>query len=638
MKTSKTKEEGRDLMLKKVVLSLRIVFLSAAILLAMGKNQASFGFAFSLDIGSDSELSDPNNDGDEGFDPGDAYRSDAPGGSIVLPSGEGADGTHRDDEELLGSDPIPDAGSSSPGEVPVGTCPRPGRPTCYRDYFDLDGYDVVNLQITALREAGYRPPYLKDDLEADYGEWGWLNCIHEVRYLAVSFDDDAARGWAPAVSSRVPVESPSPLGKTYGGSAEMDEIVGINLVTGTAAPYELDKVFGIANETDVHIDLMPNPDSDESEDDDVDALDMLYAEPECDVFLYSADSEAKQGPGGSILLPGAIYQEGLIDPIIRPWRHLGLTREVDIDAFEMAWLATETGDLALGLVFSVDEDDPRTGYRDETGGLDPSAIYASFLNRSYYEIVSPFLSQQMYSIHTSDGLLSIDVRTGTATVIGYAGGGAFALDFDPDGRLFHVYDDNLIEIDINNPAASTKTALSIDNFYPHAAAFRSDGGLFAVQSYGSSGDSLYFIDTNSGDVSWIGDITGSGVIDGMDFDPDDRLWAVDSYRDELLELDPATAAVLNRYAISWPAGYNTDDFGMAIDESGRMYVTNEYLLEITDYLTGTPTGVVIGPTGYTTLHCLAIRSERFDDIDAITISETDLFIEELNQPIIYQKQ
>ena len=40
---------------------------------ALGQAAELYHFEFSVDIGSDSELSDPQVDGNEGFDPGDVY-------------------------------------------------------------------------------------------------------------------------------------------------------------------------------------------------------------------------------------------------------------------------------------------------------------------------------------------------------------------------------------------------------------------------------------------------------------------------------------------------------------------------------------------------------------------------------------
>lgn len=625
--------------MKNVSISFTAALVLSAVLSTTSQGQLPRGFAFSVDIGSDRELSDPSPDGLEGFDPGDAYRTDALAGSIAgASSGAGADGTHRDDEDLLGMDADPNAGTSPVTPVPVGSA----SPARYHDFFDLDGYDVINLQLTTLEEDGLSPPYLKTNLDAAYGAWGWLECIEEVVYLAVSFDDDDARGWTSPKPRRVPVESVSSSGKTYGSSTEKDEIVGINLVPGTSRPLELDLVFGIGSEKDVHPDLAPNPDIGDSTDDDVDALDMLYQTP-CDVFLYSADREGAKNPAGGALKAAGIYQEGVTDPVIRPFFHLGVRDEADIDAFEMAWIPTNAGDLALGLLFSVDDDDPRTPSRDETGGLDPAAIYGSLLDGRNFELVSPVMEDHLYSVVERGvgnyDLLSIDSNNGLATVlttISLVDGFVFALDLSPDGSLYAASTEYIARIDITPPYAVVKVPLST-RINTKGGAFKADGTLLLLDSNAGTSN-LYQVDVASGAVTLVGGIAIVGDMNGIDFDPDGRLWGLGSLNDELCELDPASGGVLGTWPVSYPAGRDSDDFGMAIDETGRMFITNEYLLEITGYSTGAPVGDPKGPTGYSTLHCLASKAARWGDIDAIAASADDLYVPGLAQPIIYQRQ
>ena len=87
-----------------------------------------------------------------------------------------------------------------------------------------------------------------------------------------------------------------------------------------------------------------------------------------------------------------------VTEIIRSDEHLGiptllnndgsLASKPDIDAFEFVWLIDQYGGrFGLTLLFSVDDDDPLTA-NDETGGLDPAMIYASYLNGSYFEFTA----------------------------------------------------------------------------------------------------------------------------------------------------------------------------------------------------------------------------------------------------------
>ena len=624
-------------MVKKAVISLSIIFIVAAVLWSMSRSQTILRFAFSIDIGSDSELCDPTPDGHMGFDAGDAYMTSTLSGTVCLTTGEGTDGTARDDEELLGFDPNPDAGSppASMFSSPVGTCTRPG-PPCYHNYFDMDGYDVINLDINRLIEDGYSPPFMKEDINTDYGDWGWLNCIHEVEHLAVSFDDDASRGWASNNPLRVPEESLSPLDSTYGCTARKDEIVGITLIPASTTPYKLDKVFGIANEEEVHADLTPNPDSDESHDDDVDALDMLYTDSECDIFLYSADHEGNDNSSGGSLLPGAIYQQGEVDPIIRPRVHLGLNKDVDIDAFEMVWLPTENGDLALGILFSVDDDDQRTGRKNESGGLDPAAIYASILDGSYYEIMSSLVDQELYGIAGNE-ITRIDAGTGAATIIGHIIKNSHrALACNSKKQLFALKDDQLIEINTDDPAQSKCYTLS-ESIWPLGMSFQTDIDLYAAHSEDLFRDPniLCHINIETLVVTRIGEI--SKEIKGLAFAPDGQLFGLDDYTSELCVIDLSTGSAISCNGIKIPFGY-TEEFSLTFDGLGILYMANEYLMEVINYETTpeeVPIGALMPSTGYS-IHGLASVFGRFDDIDAITVSNCDLFDEELDQPIIYE--
>lgn len=88
---------------------------------------------FSLDIGSDCELSDPFATGNEWFDPGDVY-----GSTHLIP---GPMDGFKDDESIFGFDPSPDPDAGT--TVPVGM----GDPGDYRFYFDLDGHDQLDFEL-----------------------------------------------------------------------------------------------------------------------------------------------------------------------------------------------------------------------------------------------------------------------------------------------------------------------------------------------------------------------------------------------------------------------------------------------------------------------------------------------------------
>jgi serine protease len=332
---------------------------------------SDFMFEFSLDIGSDTELSDPFRDGDEGFDPGDIYSSrSAP---VVFPGRDG----FKDDMAIFFFDPAPDA--PDPGyvtAVPVGN----GNIQDYWNFFDLDAHDQIDVD---LHETQWIPP----DWPLEWPIPAFSSyCIHDPNYLMVSFDDDMAPGW-PVFD--VPVTAPSPAGvSSYGQTPNRDEIVGVTLlVPGGPPPFPIANIYPIADEVTVHPSLAPNPDAIEDEDDDVDSLDIVFSEEECPFWYFSADHEAHLG-----LDPGGIYQ-------VTPWGpvqvideiHLGIPEDTDVDAFEFSFVTSpmDPGMPSLALLYSVDEDDPLTPGVDESGGLIPSVIYVSYLTGFSLPLTDP---------------------------------------------------------------------------------------------------------------------------------------------------------------------------------------------------------------------------------------------------------
>lgn len=356
---------------------------------------APYVWEFSLDIGSDKELSDPQFDGDEGFDPGDVYFSnEGPVTPPVVPCGR--DANFKDDAILFPNDPSPnppDCGAPPLSAVPVGSQCMGAE--CFFEFFDLDAHDQLDVD---LRQWIPRDNPL--DAPLQYGQLfpdGQAHCIFEVKHVLISYDDDKAANWAFA---DVPVIASSAAGvSSYGTTNARDEIIGWDL-TPMAGFYSISNVYGAASENEVHPDLRPNPDNGDEEDDDVDSLDIVRNdnpdEPDgpielCPYWAFSADHEAVSPAG---LDPGGIYLKSLLGAgapakIIDESIHLGLSEETDIDAFEFGWLPNpETGDLLLALIFSVDNDDPFTPI-DESGGKNPRMIYASFMTGFSFELLSP---------------------------------------------------------------------------------------------------------------------------------------------------------------------------------------------------------------------------------------------------------
>lgn len=322
---------------------------------------SAFLLEFSLDIGSDKELSDPQKDGDEAFDPGDVYAwLSAP----VLPPGR--NGFKDDGMRIFGQDPPPTPGVPGSG-APVGLVPPSMWLEYYPMYFDLDGHDQIDLNLEEFFLPGGTIPPLIPRLNSA--------CIHDPRHLLVSFDDDQAPGW---IAFDVPVTVPSPIGMIYGTTPGQDEVVGVNLMSAGLPPLQsVCMTFPFVDEIGVHQSLMANPDPGNPEDDDVDSLDAVPNKDACPFYYFTADHEATGGldPGHIYLAmnPGAMK---VIDKMI----HLGLPPDTDIDGFEFVWLEYPQmpGNQFLAIIFSVDDDDPITPNANESGGLDPRMIYYSF--------------------------------------------------------------------------------------------------------------------------------------------------------------------------------------------------------------------------------------------------------------------
>jgi hypothetical protein len=351
---------------------------------------------FSVDIGGDTEMSDPVADLDEVFDPGDLYRIMGP----ALPAG-GADGL-RDDVHIFAVDYWPQAPDTVPPSTGADTCANLGAAdiaAVIDDRFDLDGADTLDVGLQDIIPPGQA----LDNYIAQFDSL----CVNPAEYLVISYDDDYFGHYA-GPGCDVPVGSASPGGATYGTGLRKDELSGVDLSVNWSGstPATLDAVYAIADETQVHMNLAPNPDGREEDDDDVDALDIGHVN--CDVQYFSADHEATGFYTAGTIQPdpGDIYQVfnapgagfvRVIDDVI----HLGLDDAVDIDAFEFAWLPPCSGcSPALALLFSVDTDDFLTP-ADESGGLDPAQIYASFMTGSSFVLLDLPLADDVDALATT---------------------------------------------------------------------------------------------------------------------------------------------------------------------------------------------------------------------------------------------
>jgi PKD repeat protein len=345
---------------------------------------------FSVDIGSDSELSDPYQDGDEVFDPGDVYIMGSP--FLTNPS-QGV----VSDIAFFGTDPSPTPGNAL-SAAPVGS-PMPPYPVS-ENYFDMDGLDQTDFSLFQMNNSFGPNMNSMPPLQSNH--------VHDAYHLILSFDDDGPNDFTDG-SGSVPVNSLSPMqNTTYGKSSNNDELVSVDML-----PFLPSSVMASApfvNESVVHPNYSPNPDSADVQDDDTDALDWNLFTSSVPVtwtynyngpgFIYfSADHEATYvDPNQVPLNPGSIYEAspfmgpfGFVE-VVNAQTHLGLPAIVDIDAFEFGYVFDNSaGRMGFALLFSVDDDDLMTPFVNESGGLNPAKIYASFLNGSHFEFCStPF--------------------------------------------------------------------------------------------------------------------------------------------------------------------------------------------------------------------------------------------------------
>ncbi|MBN1639384.1 MAG: hypothetical protein JW866_10475, partial [Ignavibacteriales bacterium] len=335
-------------------------------------------FYFSLDIGSDTELSDPNADGDEQFDPGDIYRWRT---NILPPLSTFG---HHDDFWIFGFDPPP---TTILNAAPTMSGYNPDSIANF--YFDMDGVDFLDWDLSLEIDSLFPLPFPIS--------WFPTQCIHNAEFLWISYDDDEAPHYIDPTGS-VPVNNISPyMGVTYGTTPAQDEVTGINSMPFPPFMYI---TYPYSDEKFFHPVLAPNPDFIENDDDDIDALDIKMCDM-CNYWYFSVDHEASLG-----LTPGSIYMYSLGAPpgpieVIRSTVHLGIpNNHVDIDAFEFVWLLDTiyTGSFAFALLFSVDDDDPLTIGKDESGGLDPRVIYGSFLNGQFFVYLNPPLPDDVDAI------------------------------------------------------------------------------------------------------------------------------------------------------------------------------------------------------------------------------------------------
>jgi|GEM_PF-1978180 len=322
---------------------------------------------FSLDIGSDTEMSDPAMDMDEVFDPGDAYLFQ--GTFMPFP---GTDGI-IDDAGFFGIDPLPDGGVAGTGAPCMSGLPID---MLKLDFFDMDGLDLALCDLRQYPMGEGLPPIEKFDDPF----------IHDPDSMYISFDDDDAFPYTDP-SGSIPRSGFSPIGMLYGQQQNKDEILEVDFNLSYPLQGQVMSILPKYDEVSIHQNLTPDPDfyspnGPNEHDDDVDALDAPVNLEDVTRTYFSADHEATSVDfTGQPLNPGSIYlaNNGMAIEVINAQMHIGLFPETDIDAFEFTWaIEPQYNYMALAMIFSVDDNDPTTP-ADESGGMSPNDLYITFM-------------------------------------------------------------------------------------------------------------------------------------------------------------------------------------------------------------------------------------------------------------------
>ncbi len=355
---------------------------------------SALAIEFGLDLGSDSELADnatggcfATNPGNNFFDSGDMYAMHGP--ALFAPTNG-----IRDDFPAFAPAPfVPEPGD--PNLAPVGAfTPIADLPALASSYLDTDASDALDFNLASIIDplAPLSAPVHRFSINT--------TAVHGANRLLLSFDDDdpVHYAWCSTAPG-----SPSPIGfGPYGGATSKSELFTAELIYfPTAIPASpivghIGVQVPVASETDVHPSLAPDVDPlTEEFDDDIDALDAQWGAGLASNWYISVDSEAHSFDpfSGTDLDPADIYLAAAPAPAlaIHHATHLGLPDGADIDAFEFVWLPNPGANAeTLALIFSVDDDDPITP-TDESGGLDPTMLYASFLGGSSFPLLGrPF--------------------------------------------------------------------------------------------------------------------------------------------------------------------------------------------------------------------------------------------------------
>lgn len=332
-------------------------------------------FRYSTDLGSDLDLSDSVTPGDNWMDCGDIYVET----NVTL--------IKNDDTGTPNTGfPVNSGNQPAPAQIGAGSgASAADVRTTYDTYYDVDGEDQLAVSVSGT--AGSLTTYDSNMRSA----LKFQGLHFEPTKVHHSYDDDTAPGWYKSGSI------PTTTTPTYGQTANRDEIMRRE---GTFGNWVNET--GVRSEEDLGLD--PNPDINEADDDDVDALD----EEEHQYYYWTPDHEANLGYD-----PGSIYRTDLLGSgqnatlAFDDALHLGIDEDADVDAFTFTTVSEETyssygfttlatsGEDILMMLFSVDQNDVDNDgpgatdfHGNESGGLNPNTVYLSNLAGEYRALVT----------------------------------------------------------------------------------------------------------------------------------------------------------------------------------------------------------------------------------------------------------
>lgn len=233
-----------------------------------------------------------------------------------------------------------------------------------------------------------------------------------------------------------------------------------------------------------------------------------------------------------------------------------------------------------------------------------SLVFRFLLVTVLSEIVGTSKGAELFGVGVS-GPTYINSATGIGTAAGPTTGSPLwgfmnSLAEDNQGRLFSAAEGQLVQID---PYALTLTSVLTLNGLgsPTGLAFSRTGDLFAVSRGTTDTDPLYRIDTQTGNVTVVGN-TGFYAIQDLASSPSGTLYGW-SLASGLITIDPQTGQGTD---LNPNVGAPVEIQALAFGSDGTLYGARNALFKI-DTTTGIP--VEIGSGGYSDMRGLGLIPE-----------------------------